>query len=123
MRRFSTLLAGLVLVVGLMAGATSPASAEIRQFGTWVGAVERHGDHFDYVGRPCPVEVDFCIAAVYRYRIVPASGQALLALPGVAGGTASLEGFLIPFGDGQHQGVLVVRRVTPAPVSPPAAPA
>ena len=115
MRRFSKLLAALVLAVGLMGGATSPASAETRQYGTWVGTVESHGNHYDYVGRPCPVEVDVCIAAVYRYRIVPASRQAALALPEVAGGNASLEGFLITRGDRQHQGVLVVYRVTPAP--------
>ena len=119
MRRFSRLLAGLVLAAGLMGGAISPASAETRQVGTWVGAVERHGNHYDYVGRPCPVEVDFCIAALYRYRIVPTSRQAVLALPQVAGGTASLEGFLVPRGDRQHQGVLAVHRVTPAPEPAP----
>ncbi len=115
MRRCLRLLAGLVLAAGLLAGAMSPASAETRQVGTWVGAVEAHGNHYDYVGRPCPVEVDVCIAAVYRYRIVPASRQAALALPAVAGGNASLEGFLTTRGARQHQGVLVVHRVTPAP--------
>ncbi len=115
MRRISRLLVGLVLAAGLMGGAVSPASAQTRPSGTWVGVVESHGNHFDYVGRPCPVEVDVCIAVVHRYRIAPVTGQALLALPGVAGGPASLEGYLITRGDRQHQGVLVVSRVTPAP--------
>ncbi len=115
MRRFSRLVAGLVLAGGLMVGAMSPATAQTKQFGTWVGAVESHGRHYDYVGRPCPIEVDFCIAAIYRYRIVPANRQAALALPGVAGDNARLEGYLITRSDGQHQGVLVVHRVTPAP--------
>ncbi len=115
MRRFSRLLAGLVLAAGVMGGALSPAAAESRQYGTWVGAVESHGSHYDYVGRPCPVEAESCIEVVTRYRIVPSSRQAVLALPGFAGGTARLEGFVLLRGDSQHQGDLVVRRVTPAP--------
>ncbi len=119
MRRFVRLLAAAVLAAGVMGGvmggAMSSASAETRQSGTWVGAVERHGNHYDYVGRACPVEVDICIAAVVRYRIAPSSREAALALPRVAGGHARLEGYLIAYGDREHQGVLVVHRVTPAP--------
>ncbi len=115
MRRFTRVLAGLVLAAGLTVGALSPAAAATQQYGTWVGAVEPHGHHYDYVGQPCPVEIDVCIAAIYSYRIAPVTRQAALALPGVAGGNARLEGYLIARSDGQHQGVLVVHRVTPVP--------
>lgn len=119
MGRFMRLLAAMVLAAGVMGGAMSSAAAEAQQSGKWVGAVERDRGHFDYVGRACPVEVEVCIAVVVRYRIVPTSRQAALALPRVAGGSAGLEGYLIAQGDQEHQGVLVVHRVTPAPSSGP----
>ncbi len=120
MRRFVRLLAAMTLAAGVMGGAMSSAAAQVRPTGTWVGAVERHGTHYDYVGRACPVEVDICIAAVVRYRIVPSSVQAALALPGVAGRNARIEAYLIAQGDREHQGFLVAHRVTPAPGPAPA---
>ncbi|HVF15025.1 MAG TPA: hypothetical protein VM942_10520 [Acidimicrobiales bacterium] len=118
-RRILRLLVGVVMVAGVMSGAMSSASARERQSGTWVGMVEPHGSHYDYVGRACPVEADFCIAMVVRYRIVPVTRQAAQALPGVAGGTASLEGSLVTRGDRQHNGTLFVERVVPAPPPSP----
>ncbi|HEX2047190.1 MAG TPA: hypothetical protein VHF27_05465 [Acidimicrobiales bacterium] len=102
------LLAAVVLTAAVLTGAATAASAESREWGTWVGRVERHGAHFDYVGRPCPVEAEVCAAFVARYRIVPLTREARTDLPAAAGGTATLEGFLVPRGDGTHHGLLFV---------------
>jgi len=102
-----------------MGGAMSSASAQTRQSGTWVGTVERHGSHFDYVGSPCPVETEVCIAIEVRYRIVPVTRQANQALPRVAGQSASLEGSLVSRSDRDHAGTLLVERVGPVPTPPP----
>ncbi|MCA1692807.1 MAG: hypothetical protein ABR540_15800 [Acidimicrobiales bacterium] len=109
------MLVAILLAGGVMAGAMSTASAApARQSGTWVGVVEQHGNHFDYVGRPCPVEVEVCAAFVARYRIVPVSRAARQALPEVSGGTARLEGVLVTRGDRVHHGILFVAHVAPA---------
>ena len=108
MRGLARFVAAMLLTVGVLAGSATSASAETREWGTWVGAVEQHGSHFDYVGRPCPVEAEVCAAFVARYRIVPVTRQARAALPAAAGGTATLEGFLVLRGDGTHHGLLFV---------------
>ncbi len=108
MRRGTRVLAAAALVGALLIGMASPASAETREWGTWVGAVQHHGTHLDYVGRPCPVEVDICAAFIARYRIVPVTRQARAELADAAGGHVALEGFLVPRGDRGHQGVLFV---------------
>ena len=113
MRVLTKFLTALLLTVGVLAGAATSASADTRERGTWVGSVERHGSHYDYVGSPCPVEAEVCAAFVARYRIVPLTRQARNALAEAAGGAATLEGFLVPRGDGTHQGLLFVSEVGP----------
>ena len=111
MKNLARVVAAVLLTAAVLAGTATTASAETRQFGTWVGAVEQHGSHFDYIGRPCPVEAEVCAAFVARYRIVPVTRQARAALPAAAGGTATLEGFLVLRSDGVHHGLLFVSDV------------
>src|SRR5438105_15518588 len=60
---------------------------------TWVGQVEKHGRHYDYIGRSCPLEeTDPCPDYTVRYQIVPTTTQAARALPKVAGHRARLIG-------------------------------
>ncbi len=113
MRALVRFLATMLLTAGVLAGAATSASAETREWGTRVGTVERHGTHYDYVGRPCPVEAEVCAAFVARYRIVPLTREARNDLSAAAGGTATLVGFLVPRGDGTHQGLLFVSDVGP----------
>ena len=113
MRGLTRMLAAVLLTVGVLAGSATSASAETRESGTWVGAVEQHGAHYDYVGRPCPVEAEVCAAFIARYRIVPLTRQARAELSAASGGTATLEGFLVPRGDGTHHGLLFVSEVGP----------
>jgi hypothetical protein len=80
--------------------------------GTWIGEVVAHDGHFDYVGSPCPVEVEVCAGFIARYRIVPTTVQAFFALPLVAGRTAVLTATLRPVAFGQHQGILLVSAVS-----------
>jgi hypothetical protein len=112
-------LTALMLLGGVHAAPAATAQATqnvtLGETGTWVGDVVRHGSHFDYVGRPCPVEVDVCAEFVARYRIVPVTAQAFLALPTVAGGPARLTGRLLTYSDAEHQGILFVSRVEAAP--------
>ena len=115
LRRFMMLLAAMFVAATVTGGAMASASADTRPAGNWVGTVEQHGSHYDYVGRACPVEVEICIAVEARYRIYPSTRQAAQALPTVAGGTANLEGYLLSRHDGAHSGFLIVSRVTPAP--------
>jgi hypothetical protein len=108
------LLAAVCVAASVWGGAVSPASAEAGVPSEhWIGAIEQHGDHFDYVGRSCPVEVEVCVAMEARYRIIPITDDAARALPTVAGGTASVEGFLITLRDSGHGGLLIAERVTP----------
>ena len=119
MRRLLLLVA---CVMGMcILGVSTPATAQVTAppiagpTGTWVGQVVPHDGHFDYVGSPCPIEVDFCIAIEVRYRIAPVTPQAIRALPTVAGRTAALTGRLVPLAAGPHAGVLFVSHVAPAP--------
>ena len=113
MRGLARFLAAMLLTGVVLAGAATSASAETREWGTWVGTVERHGSHYDYVGSPCPVEAEVCAAFVARYRIIPITREARNDLAAAAGGTATLEGFLVPRGDGTHHGLLFVSDVGP----------
>ena len=96
----------------------APARAQVTsppQFtsvGTWVGEIVAHGNHLDYVGSPCPIESDFCAAFIARYRVVPTTAQAFLALRSSVGETAALTGRLLPVSSGEHQGVLFVSSVS-----------
>ncbi len=113
-RRFLMLLAAVCMAASVWGGAVSSASAEAASPSEhWVGVIEQHGDHFDYVGRACPVEVDVCVAIEARYRIIPVTPEAAQVLPTVAGGTASVEGFLIAVQGGGHGGLLIAERVSP----------
>ena len=119
MRRLLLLVAGLLGVCLL--GMGTPATAQVTgppsagQTGTWVGQVVAHDGHFDYVGSACPIEAEFCIQILVRYRIAPVTAQAMRALPAVAGHTAALTGRLVPLAAGPHNGVLFVSHVAPAP--------
>jgi hypothetical protein len=97
--------------VGTVAAGTAGAATQTVQTGTWVGQVERNGNHYDYVGRACPVEVEICVDILARYPIVPQTLQAWEALPRVAGGTARLTGSLVTVGDTSR---LLVREVSKA---------
>ena len=109
------LLTALMLLVAPAAWAgpapsTEPATTQVS--GTWVGQVEAHEDHFDYVGSPCPIEAEFCIQTISQYRLVPMTEQARKALPIVVGKQAKLQGNLYAADDGEHDGTLFVYRVT-----------
>jgi len=83
------------LALALVAPARRAAASAPTRSGTWIGQVERDGDHFDYVGRACPIEEQICIDILARYPIVPTTPQAAEALPHVAGGKAKLLGSLV----------------------------
>jgi hypothetical protein len=106
------------LVAGPAGAGASPAAQEV-----WVGQVQRHARHFDYVGQPCPADpATMCAMYVADYRIVPVTRQAARALPRMAGRTARLFGHLQPGRVAHHQGKLVVTRVeanNPPPPPPP----
>jgi hypothetical protein len=104
------LAASLALVLAIPADAATTASTTVKT-GTWVGQVERNGDHFEYGGRACPIEEPVCIDIFVRYPIVPLTPQAARALPQVAGGTAKLLGSLVTT-DGSSK--LLVRHVSKA---------
>jgi hypothetical protein len=108
------LAAALTLAFTLTAAAPAAADpadrSERRERKTWVGQVERHGRHFDYVGSPCP-EGEICAQYVARYRIVPTTWQAARALRRAEGQSARLTGRLFPSRDPDHQGRLMVSRV------------
>ena len=87
---------------GLSAGAQTTGDDQ-----TWVGQVEKHGRHYDYIGRSCPLEeTDPCPDYTVRYQIVPTTTQAARALPKVAGHRARLI-YRAP----GHNGTLVVSEV------------
>lgn len=103
--------AALTLVVGMLVAAPAGADAgDRRQKKTWVGQVERHGRHYDYVGSPC-AEGEVCAQYVARYRIVPTTRQAARALRRVEGQSARLTGRLGSSRELDHQGRLMVSRV------------
>jgi hypothetical protein len=108
------LLAALTVLISPTAWADPDQGATPRETSvsrTWVGQVEHHDAHFDYVGSPCPTEEKFCILILARYRIVPITGQAREALPSISGRQAQLEGSLIKTGNGKHGGTLFVQRI------------
>ena len=79
---------------------------------TWVGDVEKHGRHYDYIGRACPIEdTDPCPSYEVRYEIVPTSAQAARALPKVAGHRARLIGYKEMIRKPGHNGTLMISEV------------
>jgi hypothetical protein len=79
---------------------------------TWVGQIERHSRHYDYIGRSCPMEeTEPCPDYTVRYQIVPSSTQAARALPKVAGHRAKLIGHKELVREPGHNGTLVVSEV------------
>jgi hypothetical protein len=116
-----------VALTGLAApaasAATKPAASKPAQDQTWIGQVQRHGNHFDYVGQPCPVGAGMlCANYIAHYRIVPLNAAAGRALQGVNGRQARLEGLLTPNRKpGPHNGTLKVHKVQAWPPPPPPA--
>jgi hypothetical protein len=98
---------------GLVPGVARPAGAQTSgDDQTWVGRVERHGRHYDYIGRSCPAEeTDPCPDYAVRYQIVPSSTQAARALPRVAGHRARLIGHRELVREPGHNATLVVSEV------------
>ena len=93
--------------VGLRAGAQTTGDDQ-----TWVGQVERHARHYDYIGRSCPLEeTEPCPDYTVRYQIVPSSAEAARALPRVAGHRARLIGHRELVREPGHNGTLVVSEV------------
>jgi hypothetical protein len=111
-----------VALTGLAAPAASAATKPAPDQ-TWIGQVQRHGNHFDYVGQPCPVGAGMlCANYVAHYRIVPLNAAAGRALQRVNGRQARLEGLLSPNQKpGPHNGTLKVHKVQAWPPPPTAA--
>jgi hypothetical protein len=109
----------VMLGIGPPAGSFRAAAApgtEIDQDETWVGDVERHGRHFDYLGAPCPIErMDDCPDYEVRYEIVPTTAQAARTLPKVAGRRAWLIGHRELIRKPRHSGTLMVSEVQTKP--------
>ena len=104
----------LSLSVAVTAVGTSvlPAGAGPGNEKTWVGRVEKHGRHYDYYGRACPLEdTDPCPDYSVKYEIVPTSAQAARALPKVAGHRARLIGYRELVRQPGHNGTLMVSEV------------
>jgi hypothetical protein len=109
------LVGGLATFPAAQAAAPAPPAAQ-PQSGTWVGGLERAGNHYDYVGRACPESVQICYDIVARYRIVPLTPGAARSVRRLAGGQARLTGHLGPAQDSKHTGTLFVRKAErPAP--------
>lgn len=101
----------VLIVPTAWAGPEQAAAQPPVKYGTWGGQVKEHARlHYDYVGAPCPTEVEFCPAVIGTYEIVPTTQQAREALPRVAGHRAELIGTR-GNGDGAHQGTLYVSQV------------
>lgn len=112
-RRKSYRLAGAVtLVLTALSGWSGGAEASAGDEQTWVGRVEKHGRHYDYEGRACPVESrDACPSYMVSYEIVPTTPQAARALPKVAGHRARLIGRKELVRKPGHNGTLMVSEV------------
>jgi hypothetical protein len=121
----SRLLKYVAVAVALMGLAVPAASAAPKPAPdqTWIGQVQRQGNHFDYVGQPCPVGVGMlCANYVANYRIVPLNAAAGRALRHLDGQQARLEGRLSPNQKpGPHNGTLSVHKVQAWPPPPTAA--
>ena len=111
------MLAMAVSAVGLPAAKASPTESQDH---TWIGRIQRHGHHFDYVGQPCPVgEGLLCANYVARYRLDPQNQAVGRALARLSGKQARLVGQLTPAPKrGPHQGTLRVRSVQAWPPPP-----
>ena len=111
--KLRTLTIAAVLIFALTAGpaTAAPSRPQDRASGTWVGQVVRHDRHFDYQGSYCPTKEEACIEIFATFRIVPVNRRAAFALRTVSGGSAKLVGWRTPASDGEHNGVLYVRRV------------
>ena len=111
-----------VVWVALMGAAVPAASAATKRAPdqAWIGRVQRHGNHFDYVGQPCPVGSGMlCANYVAHYRIVALDAAAGRALRRLNGREARLEGRLSPNDKpGAHNGTLSVRKVQGWPPPP-----
>ncbi len=112
-RRFRQIAGAVTLAVtasvcfGVTAGAQTTGDDQ-----TWVGQIERHARHYDYIGRSCPMEeTEPCPDYTVRYQIVPSSTQAARALPRVAGHRARLIGHRELVREPGHNGTLVVSEV------------
>jgi hypothetical protein len=105
------LAAALILVTCLFAAVPAAAAPlERRARKTWVGQVERHGRHYDYVGSPC-AEGEVCAQYIVRYRVVPTTRQAARGLRRAEGHGARLTGWLVSVRAPGHQAGLMVSRV------------
>lgn len=101
-----------MVMVTALPGWAGRADAAAGQEGTWVGRVEKHGRHYDYIGRSCPIETeDPCPDYAVTYEIVPTSPQAARALPKVAGHRARLIGHKELVRKPGHSGTLMVSEV------------
>lgn len=101
----------LSLAVTALGGVAVPAAAAPEDERTWVGEVEKHGRHYDYIGSSCPLEdPEPCPDYSVRYQIVPTTPQAARALPKVAGSRARLTGYRGIRRPG-HNGSLMVSEV------------
>ena len=101
-----------LVVVTALSGWTGRADATAGEDQTWVGRVEKHGRHYDYLGRSCPLESeDGCPDYAVTYEIVPTSTQAARALPKVAGHRARLIGHKELVRKPGHSGTLMVSEV------------
>ncbi len=101
----------MALVVGGLLFAPTAGAATQATPKTWVGQVERHNGHFDYVGRPCAEQEDVCADYIAHHRIVPTTRQAERALRRAAGHHARLWGEFIATGVAGHTGTLRVSHV------------
>lgn len=101
-----------LVVVAALPGWTGRAEAAADADQTWVGRVEKHGRHYDYLGRSCPLESDSpCPSYQVTYEIVPTTPQAARALPKVAGHRARLIGHKELVRRPGHNGTLMVSEV------------
>lgn len=127
MRVMGTRLVKCIALLTLTVSAllTVPASAAVQKpkNQVWVGQVQRHRTHFDYVGKPCPDGTGIlCADYVAHYRIVALNSTARRALRRLNGQEARLLGRLTPARDAGHEGTLLVKRVkTSSAPAPPKA--
>jgi hypothetical protein len=112
-RKWNRLVGAVTLVsVTALSGWTARAEASAGEDQTWVGRVEKHGRHYDYEGRACPVDSEEpCPSYVVTYEIVPTTPQAARALPKVAGHRARLIGHKELVRKPGHNGTLMVSEV------------
>jgi hypothetical protein len=103
-------------VISPAQAATKPAPKPAED--SWVGRIQTHGNHYDYVGRACPESAEVCMDIVATYRIMPLNPIAARSVRRLSGGQARLHGYFEPGQDGHHNGTLFVRRAE-RPTPPP----